>query len=100
MNQIKNLFKSIDIMAKSIVNKDFNLGRKFGFEEGVAFARQQQVKETDELSLKENKELNEFLINRDMELCYDNSINGFRVRKRNFGWRERGIKYTYEEFNK
>ncbi len=103
MGRLSNLFSAINTLARSIVNKDFNRGYKFGFEEGLRKASSMPIKNTAKLSKQEYNELMEFLINRDLELCYSFNeehpeVNGFEVRKRNFGWKDAGLTYKISEY--
>ena len=49
-----------------------------------------------ELTKDEEISLMEFLINNDIELIYDDSINGMRARKQKFGWKDNGVKYNHK----
>ena len=98
MEIFKNLFKSdYDIalktaadMAKKLTpeNVYFTVGREAGFQEGFKQAMEKRIKDTRALNKEEEGLLLEFLINNDIELLYDNSINGMRARKTNFGWKD------------
>lgn len=103
--KLKNLFKSdyqIAVesaagMAKKLTpeNVYFTSGREVGFDEGFKKAMVIRVHDTTELSKDEEKMLLEFLINNDIELIYDDSINGMRARKTKFGWKCNGVKYVH-----
>lgn len=94
---------NLPLMKDYKAEKYFELGKRAGFEEGVAYALKRQFKDTSQLSEKEETMLINFLVNNDMELCYYSSndepnANGFSVRKRNFGWKEREKSYNYDNY--
>jgi|GEM_PF-6664425 hypothetical protein len=104
MKIFKNLFKSDYEKALELANKMaservpenvyFSVGRETGFDEGFKAAMEKKIKDTTELNQTELSELTAYLVNNDIELCYDNSINGMRARKVNFGWKEKGLQYA------
>jgi len=78
----------------------FRMGKESGFEQGVNHAFRQRFLDTGDLTPEEQKYLTEYLVNNDIERCYDLMQGGMRARKRNFGWKEQGYKYTMEYYEK
>jgi len=78
-------------------NLYFKMGKETGYEQGFKAGVQKRILNSTELSQSEQIELEEFLINRDIELIYDGSINGMRARKTKFGWKDADVKYIHKK---
>ena len=69
--------------SETEVDKAFKLGYDSGMREGIRIGMAKNFERSTELSEAEYKEVIDFLVSRELELCcYDVMNGGFRVRKR------------------
>lgn len=78
---MRNILDTLFGSTEKELNGVFILGKQAGFREGKRAAYKERFEDSSELSDAEYKELIEFLVSRNLELCYDLDKGGFRVRK-------------------
>lgn len=83
INLLADMWPIITTMGKRQreSNEAFENGKEFGFELGITEALKQKFEVSEEVSPSMEREINDFLIERNLCACYDLFRGGFRIRQ-------------------